>query len=91
MDFETVLKLLVVVGAAVAIPVAAYAAIAGTRTVWINGEPGRLGADDVEALHHRVKERGSPLARLGDLEDRLHFTERSLAQSKSAGPLREEN
>lgn len=54
MEFETVIKLVIAFAAAVGIPVGAYAAIAATRAIWIKGEPGKLGADDVEALRHRL-------------------------------------
>ena len=91
MDFETVLKVLVAVTAAVAIPVGAYAAIVATRAIWVKGEPGKLGAEDAAALRERVEELESQVARLGELEDRLDFTERMLSQARSAGTLREEN
>lgn len=91
MEFETLIKLVIAFAVAVGIPVGAYAAIVATRAIWVKGEPGKLGADDVEALRHRVEELESQLVRLGDLEDRLDFTERLLAQSRSAGSLREEN
>lgn len=91
MDFETVLKVLVAVAAAVAIPVGAYAAIVATRAIWVKGEPGKLGAEDAAALRERVEELESQVARLGELEDRLDFTERMLSQARSAGTLREEN
>lgn len=91
MDFETLLKVLVTVGAAVAIPVAAYAAIVATRAIWVKGEPGKLGAEDAEVLRHRIEELESQMARLAELEDRLDFTERLLAQPEHPGALREEN
>ena len=91
MDFETLIKLVIALAAAVGIPVGAYAAIAATRAIWIKGEPGKLGADDVEALRHRVEELESQMARLAELEDRLDFTERLLAQPGHPGALREEN
>lgn len=91
MEFETLIKLVIAFTALVGIPVGAYAAIVATRAIWVKGEPGKLGPDDVEALRHRVEEVESQLGRLGDLEDRLDFTERLLAQSRAAGSLREEN
>ena len=91
MDFEAVLKILVAVAAAVATPVGAYAAIVATRAIWVKGEPGKLSAEDAAALRERVEELESQVARLGELEDRLDFTERMLSQARSAGTLREEN
>ena len=91
MEFGMLIKLLIIVAAAVAIPVGAYAAIVATRAIWVKGEPGKLSAEDAEALRHRVEELESQMARLGELEDRLDFTERMLAQSGPAGSLREEN
>ncbi len=34
MEFETLFKVIVAIAATVAIPVAAYAAVAATRTIW---------------------------------------------------------
>ncbi|HEU5358852.1 MAG TPA: hypothetical protein VFU45_07025 [Gemmatimonadales bacterium] len=91
MDFETVVKVLVAVAAAVAIPVGAYAAIVATRAIWVKGEPGKFSAAEAAALRERVEELEAQVARLGELEDRLDFTERMLSQARSAGSLREEN
>ena len=91
MDFETTIKVIVWAVAAVGIPVGAYAAIVATRAIWIKGEPGKLGADDIQALHERIAELESQVAHLAELEERLDFAERMLAQPRSAGALREEN
>lgn len=77
MDFETVLKIIVLVAAAVAIPVAAYAAIVATRAIWIKGEPGKLAEagetrEELEVLRQRMAE----------LEERVDFTERVLARQQ---------
>jgi hypothetical protein len=77
MDFETVLKILALVAAAVAIPVAAYAAIVATRAIWVKGEPGKLGdggetREELELLRQRMAE----------LEERVDFTERVLARQQ---------
>lgn len=84
MDFETVLKVLVAVAAAVAIPVGAYAAIVATRAIWVKGEPGKLGSEELQMLHQRVTELEDKLAHVAELEERLDFAERLLAQRHDA-------
>ncbi|MGH7591209.1 MAG: hypothetical protein ACREL2_07190 [Gemmatimonadales bacterium] len=91
MDFETIMKFLVVTMAVVGIPVGAYAAIVATRAIWVKGEPGKLSAEDAEALRHRVEELESQIVRLAELEDRIDFAERMLAQPGPTSSLREEN
>lgn len=44
MDFEAAFKLILLVAAAVAIPVAAYAAVVATRAIWVKVSPARWGA-----------------------------------------------
>jgi hypothetical protein len=82
MDFEAALKLILLVAAAVAIPVAAYAAIVATRAIWVKGEPGQVGSDaetreELEAVRQRVTE----------LEERVDFTERLLARQQEPDRL----
>lgn len=85
MDFETTFKIIVSVATAVAIPVAAYAAIAATRSMWVRG--GREDADllerlqdEVEALAERMAELETTERRLLELEERVDFTERVLQE-----------
>ena len=82
MDFEAAFKLILLVAAAVAIPVAAYAAVVATRAIWVKGEPGQVGSDpetreELEALRLRVME----------LEERVDFTERLLARQSEPDRL----
>jgi Tfp pilus assembly protein PilO len=88
-DFESVLKMLVVIATAVAIPVAAYAAIAATRAIWI--KPRRpeadAGSEDLEDLRTRVAELESLRSRMLELEERVDFTERMLVQQRDAARL----
>lgn len=85
MDFETTFKIIVSVAAAVAIPVAAYAAIAATRAMWVRGVPrdpdglSRLQGD-VETLAARMGELETTERRLLELEERVDFAERVLQQ-----------
>lgn len=85
MEFETLLKVLVSVAAAVAIPYAAYAAVAAIRATWGGGEsPGDTEAVDdlrrtVGALQARVEQLESTEGRVLELEERLDFAERLLA------------
>jgi hypothetical protein len=87
MEFETTLKIIVSIAAAVAIPVAAYAAVAATRAIWVRGVPAAADAaavsrleGEVEALSARVGELESTERRLLELEERLDFAERVLQQ-----------
>lgn len=85
MDFETALKLVLLVAAAVAIPVAAYAAIVATRAIWVKGEPGQLGdaslmQEELEQLRARVADLEAMPGRIAELEERVDFSERLLAQ-----------
>jgi hypothetical protein len=90
MDFETALKILVLVGAAVVIPVAAYAAIAATRAIWIKGEP-LPGGETAEArlaeLEARIVELEQGQTRVAELEERLDFAERLLAQPREPAQI----
>lgn len=85
MEFETTFKIIVSIAAAVAIPVAAYAAIAATRAIWGRRDPADSGAvarlqGDVEALAARVADLEGAERRLLELEERVDFTERLLQQ-----------
>ena len=84
MDFEAGLKVLLYIAAAVAIPVAAYAAIVATQAIWVKGEPGKLGSEELQMLHQRVAELEDKMSRVGELEERLDFAERLLAQRHDA-------
>lgn len=87
MDFETTLKILVSIAAAVAIPVAAYAAIVATRAIWVKGQPteaeamARLEAE-VDDIRARMAGLEAGQARVLELEERLDFAERMLAQHR---------
>lgn len=92
MDFETIFKVIVVAIAAVGIPVGAYAAFVATRAIWVKpgpegaGELSRL-SEEVEALRSRVGEVEVQQARVAELEERLDFTERLLAQAREPDRL----
>ena len=90
MDFETALKVLVLIGAAVVIPVAAYAAIAATRAIWVRGEP-LSGGQAVEARLAELEARSVELeqgqAHMADLEERVDFSERLLAQQREPAQI----
>lgn len=87
MDFETIIKAVILAVAAVGIPVGAYAAIVATRAIWVKGEPGKLGADELQSLHERVAELESRMTHVAELEERLDFTERMLARREDAKEL----
>jgi hypothetical protein len=90
MDFETALKILVLVGGAVVIPVAAYAAIAATRAIWIKGipQPDTTASDArLAELEARLAELEQGQAHLAELEERLDFAERLLAQPREAAQI----
>ena len=80
MDFELVIKVIVLAVAAVGIPIGAYAAIVATRAIWVKGEPGKLGAEDLRTLHDRLAELEERVGHIAELEERLDFAERMLAQ-----------
>ena len=87
MEFETLFKVIVAIAATVAIPVAAYAAVAATRTIWgrpANADTGALTrlSEDIEALKERLHTLESAEARVLELEERLDFAERLLAQQR---------
>ncbi|HSB54210.1 MAG TPA: hypothetical protein VLD58_07625 [Gemmatimonadales bacterium] len=90
MDFETILKVIMIAVAAVGIPVGAYAAIAATRSIW--GRPGsssEKAGDPAElaALRARLAELEPLEARMAELEERLDFAERMLVQQREADRL----
>lgn len=91
MEFEAVLKYIVMAVAIVGIPIGAYAAIVATRAIWIKGEPGQVGQGELQRLEERVAELESHVAHVAELEERLDFAERLLAQGqeeRQVGPGR---
>lgn len=83
MEFETLFKYIIVGVAAFGIPIGAYAAIAATRAIWIKGEPAPITPElqsHVEALEARVAGLEAERDRLAELEERVDFAERLLAQ-----------
>lgn len=89
MDFEAILKVITMAVAAVGIPVAAYAAVAATRSIWgrLQPSPDEAGAAEVAALRERVQELEGLSARVMELEERLDFAERMLVQDREVGRL----
>ena len=92
MDFETTLKIIVSVAAAVAIPVAAYAAIVATRAIWVRhppagADPSEQMAAEVDALKVRLADLEAGQGRVTELEERLDFAERMLAQQRDPSRL----
>jgi Tfp pilus assembly protein PilO len=92
MDFESILKVLIVVATSVAIPIAAYAAVAATRSIWGRPQPPAddSAAAEVEALRARVRELEAMQTRMAELEERVDFTERLLVQQRETARLPEE-
>lgn len=91
MDFETVLKVVVMAVAAVGIPVGAYAAVAATRSIWGRPQPSPVdeSAAELSALKDRVHDLEAMQTRMMELEERLDFAERMLVQSREPGRLPE--
>jgi hypothetical protein len=91
MDFESIVKIIVVAITAVGVPVAAYAAIVATRAIWV--KPGHQGdkveelGQEVEALRSRLNEVEAQQSHIAELEERLDFAERLLAQSREPDRL----
>jgi hypothetical protein len=88
MEFETLLKIIVGVAGTVAIPVAAYAAVAATRAIWVRGAPTEAGGveelrEEVGHLSARVRELEGAERRVAELEERLDFAERVLARQRT--------
>jgi hypothetical protein len=91
-EFETLFKVIVAIAATVAIPVAAYAAVAATRTIWgrhAEPEPGSVGrlSEEVEALKVRLGSLEAAEHRVLELEERLDFAERLLSQQRDPSRL----
>lgn len=91
MEFETLFKMIVGIAATVAIPVAAYAAVAATRAIWgrqPETEPGTVGklSEEVEALKARLLTLESAEGRVVELEERLDFAERLLVEQRDREP-----
>jgi len=93
MDFESIVKIIVVAITAVGVPVAAYAAIVATRAIWVKpveqGDKVSALSEEVESLRSRLNEVESQQARVAELEERLDFTERMLASQRDAARLGE--
>jgi hypothetical protein len=92
MDFEAILKVIVSIAGVVAIPVAAYAAVMATRSIWVQPSkpaPDENSAAELEALRARVQELEVLQGRMTELEERLDFTERLLVQQREPGRLPE--
>jgi Tfp pilus assembly protein PilO len=89
MDFETVIKIVIMAVAAVGIPVGAYAAVAATRSIWGRQQPDRESATELSALKDRVHELEAMQTRMMELEERLDFAERMLVQNREPGRLPE--
>ena len=93
MDFESIVKIIVVAITAVGVSVAAYAAIVATRAIWVKpveqGDKVSALAEEVESLRSRLNEVESQQARVAELEERLDFTERMLASQRDAARLGE--
>ena len=74
MDFESIIKIIVVAITAVGVPVAAYAAIVATRAIWV--KPGQQGdkveelGQEVESLRARLNEVEGQQNRIAELEER---------------------
>ena len=94
MDFETLIKYIVVAIAAFGIPIGAYAAVAATRAIWIKGEPAPITPEltsRVEVLEARLAELEGERERLAELEERVDFAERLLVrenQQPGIGPAK---
>ena len=83
MEFETLFKIIVGLVAVVGIPVGAYAAVVATRAIWVKGEPQPADPElkaQVETLEARVHQLEAERERLLELEERVDFAERLLAQ-----------
>ena len=93
MEFETLIKIIVGLAAFVAIPVGAYAAITATRAIWIKGEPRSADPElkaHVDSLEARIQQLEAEHDRVLELEERVDFAERLLAQRPdSVGQLPE--
>ncbi len=90
MEFETIIKVIVMAVAAVGIPVGAYAAIAATRSIW--ARPAASAQDaavtaDIATLQERVRELEALSGHMAELEERLDFAERLLVQQRDVARL----
>ena len=97
-DFENVLRVVVMTAAVIFLPIAGLAALAAVRLIWKRGSAMSVEDRDAEIslLRARVDElerRGlvsgeydAQLARLAEMEDRLDFAERLLAQRHEPVP-----
>lgn len=83
MEFETLIKIIVALAASFFIPIAAYAAVAGIRTIGRGSgpAPGAL-QEHVDALEARVAQLEAEHDRVLELEERVDFAERMLARGR---------
>jgi cell shape-determining protein MreC len=92
MDFETIFKVIVIAVAAVGIPVGAYAAFVASRAIWVKPGPEGAGelrqvAEELESLKARLGDVEAQQHRLAELEERVDFAERLLAQAREPDRL----
>jgi hypothetical protein len=89
MEFAGVIKFLIILAGGFAIPISAYAAVMATRSIW--GRPrtpaGGDWQEELEQLKARVSDLESQAARLVEVEERLDFAERLLAQRREVERL----
>lgn len=89
MGFETLLKALILITFAVAIPIAAYAAIMGIKGTWARPEYPETDPAELAALRERVAELEAGQQRVAELEERVDFAERLLVQQRDQAQLPE--
>lgn len=87
MDFETMLKGLILLTFAVAIPIAGYAAIMGVKGTWARKDATGGDRAELEALQERVAELEAGQHRMAELEERVDFAERLLARQRDQAQL----
>ncbi|MFN8651768.1 MAG: hypothetical protein U0133_07680 [Gemmatimonadales bacterium] len=89
MDFETMLKGLILLTFAVAIPIAAYAAIMGIKGTWAKPDHPETDPAELDALRDRIAELEASQQRVAELEERVDFAERLLVQQRDPAQLPE--
>lgn len=83
------LKGLILITFAVAIPIAAYAAIMGIKGTWAKPALPDTDPAELEALRERVAELEAGQQRMAELEERVDFAERLLVQQRDPAQLPE--